>query len=184
MHQPLRGNDKNQIPLYSIPVARAKPLPLQCQKPDLFYANKNLQATRPDWSWTRKFFEIAFAGFPTSSSPGQLWLLDGKTKNAQQVDCTAPNPIQSLSYPSWTKAGDEIILTDYATIDPAGKQRLLRTTTHLSGRLKPCPSPRGLVRSVEAAYEATTATIYSSRRSRAAVVVSTALKWWSKAEPA
>ena len=42
MHQPLRGNDKNQIPLYSIPVARAKPLPLQCQKPDLFYANPQL----------------------------------------------------------------------------------------------------------------------------------------------
>jgi len=122
MHQPLRGKDKNQIWFYSIPTASAKPLPLQCQKPDSFYVNPQLQATRPDWSWTRNSFEIAFSG-----NSNELWLLDAKTKNALQIDCKAPDALETLSYPSWNAAGDNIVLTNYAA-DP-GKQRLLRTTT-------------------------------------------------------
>jgi Tol biopolymer transport system component len=121
MHQPLRGKDKNQIWFYSIPTASANPLGL-CRRPDPFYVNPQLQATRPDWSWTRNSFEIAFSG-----NSNELWLLDAKTKKALLVDCTAPDVLETLSYPSWTKDGKEIVLTNYAT-DPK-KQRLLRTST-------------------------------------------------------
>lgn len=122
MHQPLRGKDKDQIPLYSIPVAKGTPWPLLCQKPDSFYVNPQLQATRPDWSWSRTSFEIAFSG-----NSNQLYLLDAKTKKALFVNCTAPDVLETLSYPSWTKDGQTIVLTNYAA-DPK-KQRLLRTST-------------------------------------------------------
>jgi Tol biopolymer transport system component len=121
MHQPLRGKNKDQIALYTIPAAKGSPVPLQCAKPDSFYFNPQLQATRPDWSWTRKTYEIAFSG-----NSNQLWLLDATTRNAQQVNCSGSD-LETLSYPSWTQDGTRIVLTNYAA-DPK-KQRLLRTGT-------------------------------------------------------
>jgi hypothetical protein len=122
MRQPLRGKNKNQIWFYSIPTASANPLGL-CRRPDPFYVNPQLQATRPDWSWTRNSFEIAFSG-----NSSELWLLDAKTKNAVRVDCTAPDALENLSYPSWTKDDKEIVLTNCAQQD-LKRQRLLRSST-------------------------------------------------------
>lgn len=121
MHQPVKGRDSTQIPLYTIPVARATPWPFACQKPDLFYFDQSVQATRPDWSWSRTSFEIAFSG-----NSKELYLLDVKTRKAQLVNCTAPESPEILSYPSWSKDGQTIVLTNYTT-DPS-KQRLLRTS--------------------------------------------------------
>lgn len=121
MHQPLRGKDRDQVWLYTMPTARATSSPRTCRKPNPFYVNKNLQATRPDWSWSRQSFEIAFSG-----NSDQLWLLDATTRKAVQVDCTGRN-LETLSYPSWTSDGQQIVLTNYAR-DPR-RQRLLRTST-------------------------------------------------------
>ena len=67
---PACGTD---LTLYSIPVASAKPLPLQCQKPDLFYANPQLQATRlTPTDGYNAFYWIWVIAYPPPVAPPPL----------------------------------------------------------------------------------------------------------------
>lgn len=65
---------------------------------------------RPDWSWSRTSFEIAF------SSTSDLYLLDASTRQALLVDCQASVSIviDTLSYPSWADNGSAIVMTNYS----------------------------------------------------------------------
>jgi len=103
-------DDQNQTWLYTIPAASARRVPHHCQPPDPFFVDPNLPATRPDWSWTRTSFEIAFAG------NGNLHLLNTKTRTSLFVNCQPSGGIvlDTLSYPSWTHDGSAIVLTNYS----------------------------------------------------------------------
>src|SRR5262249_51975254 len=102
--------DQNQTWLYTIPAANARHVPHHCQPPDPFFVDPNLPATRPDWSWTRTSFEIAFAG------NGNLHLLNTKTRTSLFVNCQPSGGVvlDTLSYPSWTHDGSAIVLTNYS----------------------------------------------------------------------
>lgn len=108
MRSPIKQPD--QVWLYSIPITPASRNPRHCWAPDPFFVDPSLPATRPDWSWSRKSFEIAF------SSTSDLYLLDVSTKQALLVDCQASDGIviDVLSYPSWTSDGNAIVLTNYS----------------------------------------------------------------------
>ena len=94
-------DDQNQTWLYTTPATSARHNPHHCQSAEPFFVDPNLPATRPDWSWTRTSFEIAFAG------NGNLHLLNTKTKAQLFVDCQPSGSIvlDTLSYPSWTHDG-------------------------------------------------------------------------------
>jgi hypothetical protein len=114
-------DDQNQTWLYTIPATSARHNPHHCQAPDPFFVDRNLRATRPDWSWSRTSFEIAFAG------NSNLHLLNTKTRKSLFVDCQPSGSIvlKTLSYPSWTADGSAIVLTNYSE-QALEHQQLLR----------------------------------------------------------
>jgi len=114
-------DDQSQTWLYTIPATSARHNPHHCQAPDPFFVDPNLPATRPDWSWTRTSFEIAFAG------NSNLHLLNTKTRKSLFVDCQPSGSIvlKTLSYPSWAADGSAIVLTNYSE-QALEHQQLLR----------------------------------------------------------
>ena len=108
MRSPIKQPD--QAWLYSIPMRPASRHPRHCRAPEPFFVDPTVPATRPDWSWSRTSFEIAF------SSTSDLYLLDASTRQALLVDCQAPDSIviDTLSYPSWTGDGSAIVMTNYS----------------------------------------------------------------------
>jgi len=119
MHTPLAQPDR--VWLYAIRASSGSRKPHHCQSPTPFFVDPNLPATRPDWSWSRTNFEIAFAG------NSKLYLLDVNTKKVRFVDCQPSGSIvlDTLSYPSWTADGSAIVFTNYSE-QALQHQQLLR----------------------------------------------------------
>jgi hypothetical protein len=111
--------DPKQSWFFTIPTANATPNPKFCRPPAPFFVRQDLQATRPDWSWTRASFAIAFTGLANSSGlPSGLYLLDLNHRDAPLfVDCVPAHDseivVGSLSYPSWNGDGSRIVQTNY-----------------------------------------------------------------------
>jgi Tol biopolymer transport system component len=80
--------------------------------------------TRPDWSWTRRSWEIAF------STNISILLLDVRTRKVQLLPALTgdiPNH-KRFEYPSWYNNGYALVATNYwgSPGDPDSRQHLLR----------------------------------------------------------
>lgn len=76
-----------------------------------FFASPDLQATRPDWSWSRSSFEIAFTGIDAKKQLG-VWLLDVETRDVVRIPFGDPADVKP-SYPSWYPDGRSLVATNY-----------------------------------------------------------------------
>lgn len=66
-------------------------------------------ATRPDFSWKRKHYQIAFDALEAG-----IWLLDIKTLKTIQVLQSNINGLNHIwSYPAWYPDGEHLAITDY-----------------------------------------------------------------------
>jgi hypothetical protein len=85
------------------------------------------QATRPDWSRSRRSYEIAFTA-QFSDTDSKLYLLDAKTLAVQPLPI---NDTKVISYPSWYPDGQSLAVTDY------DDNQLLRVYLDQSGASPP-----------------------------------------------
>jgi Tol biopolymer transport system component len=70
---------------------------------------KRFNVTRPDFSWTRKKFQITFDAVGDG-----IWLLDLKTKKVKQVlEPVIDRQSYVWSYPAWYHDGHSVIVTNY-----------------------------------------------------------------------
>jgi hypothetical protein len=126
MRSPVTNPDLSTF--WTIPTASASLHSSRCARPTLFFADSNLQATRPDWSWSRQEYPIAFAG--EQDGAWGLYLLDvnGPPRQAVPVPCNLSDrsiALGALSYPSWSADGTAIVATSYNQSQPQ-HQILLR----------------------------------------------------------
>lgn len=100
-----------------------------------FFVGDALQATRPDWSWVRTSYEIAFTGIDEQKRLG-VYLLDARTRDV--VRLPAGNPaVDVMSYPSWYPDGRSLVVTNYAT----GVHQIVRLDLDRPGVLTPLTDP-------------------------------------------
>jgi Tol biopolymer transport system component len=105
MRQPNNGDPGAPSSLYIMSTDNDKPRQLKTIDPVF----GKLNATRPDYSWTRTKFEIAF------DAVGQgIWLLDLETSRVKQVlPDTIDTTVYTWSYPSWYPDGKHLSVTNY-----------------------------------------------------------------------
>lgn len=108
--QPNNGDPNALSALYMIPTDGST------QTATILFAGSNpktyqqFNVTRPDFSWTRKHFQIAFDGGANNG----IWLLDLKTKKIRQVlEPVIKGQSFIWSYPAWYPDGDSLIVTNY-----------------------------------------------------------------------
>ncbi|MCE5295081.1 MAG: hypothetical protein LLF94_10790 [Chlamydiales bacterium] len=113
MRQPNDQNPDAPSQLYSIPTnAKKAATPLF----DNINPNtgKPFNATRPDYSWCRCTYQIAF-----DAGDDGIWLLDLKSKNVKQVlQTNIDGNHYTWSYPCWYPNGKYLSVTNYNN-DPA-----------------------------------------------------------------
>lgn len=108
MRQKNDGDPGSLSALYSVPISGK-------EGAKLLFAGANpltgepFNATRPDYSWDRKSYQIAFDALGSG-----IWLLDVKTKNVRQVlSSVIDGTTYTWSYPAWYKGGDALSVTNY-----------------------------------------------------------------------
>jgi Tol biopolymer transport system component len=108
----MRSTDSAPSALYTVPIfggPAQKIQPVDCPE--------NLSLTRPDWSWHRRSFEIAFAGnLPAHdgvAAQANIYLLDVVTSACRLVLQGSPEQNQVYSYPSWYGDGVRLAITNY-----------------------------------------------------------------------
>jgi len=106
------ADDQNESDFWIVPVDGGDA--------QVFYADERLQATRPDWSWSRRSYEIAFAGIEDMRLG--IWLLDVRTREVAEIPFGDPASVKP-SYPSWYPDGRSLIATNYET----NVQQILRS---------------------------------------------------------
>lgn len=122
MHGPIPTGEPSS--LYTIALAGGQPQkiePIGC--PD-----EVRSFTRPDWSWHRDSFEVAFSG------ASSIYLLDMRTSRCRRVLKGSSNDNKIYSYPSWYPDGRSLSITNYwirvnqngCSSEPNPKQVLLR----------------------------------------------------------
>ena len=130
MRSPVKKRDESTF--WTVPAAGGEAA--------LFYSGEThrphpLQETRPDWSWQRSTFEIAFTGL--SKDDNGLWLLDARTKEVKKVPLPASSPsgANGWSYPSWYHDGQFLAVTNYQL----HLHQVVRTD--LAGKAEPLTDP-------------------------------------------
>lgn len=114
----------------------------------------NLSFTRPDWSWRRRSFQIAFEGdLPEQdgvAKQANIYLLDAATSQCKLLLQGFPDQHEAYSYPSWYPDGQGLSITNYwdeqspttnCSEEPDPQQFLLRCGA-LGARTTPLTSPR------------------------------------------
>lgn len=98
----------------------------------LFFEDKNIQATRPDWSWSRTSYEIAFTG--QDGDVFGLYLLDVSTRDFRHLPL---GDLENVEYPSWYPDGKSLAVTNYVK---SGENQLFRVDLNdSSGSEEPSP---------------------------------------------
>jgi Tol biopolymer transport system component len=97
----------------------------EAQKLEPVDCPEHLSLTRPDWSWRRHSFEIAFAGsLPAKDGnreQSNIYLLDVATRACRLLLQGFPEANQVYSYPSWYPRGKAVAVTNYwFGVDQAG----------------------------------------------------------------
>lgn len=101
MRQAHDGNPASASSLYMIPTDGSS------LNAKLLFAGTN--ATRPDFSWIRQNYQIAFAALGAG-----IWLLDIETQNIRQVlDSNINGQRYQWSYPAWYPDGEHLLVTNY-----------------------------------------------------------------------
>ncbi len=104
------------------------------------------QFTRPDWSWVRRSFQIAFCGISNSGGENSIYLLDVASRKIKRIlrGDSARNRI--FSYPSWYPGAGALCVTNYwegtnseGFTTPGTMQHLLRC--ELDGKTNPLTHP-------------------------------------------
>lgn len=100
-----------------------------------FFVSDALQATRPDWSWSRTSYEIAFTGIDDGGLLG-VYLLDVRTRDVIRLAAGDPH-VEVMSYPSWYPGGRSLVVTNYAK----GVNQIVRLDLDRPGVLTPMTDP-------------------------------------------
>lgn len=112
MRQPNTGSESARSVLYIVPASGKGSAKL------LFdginpKTNQPFNATRPDYSWCRCNYEIAFDALGDG-----IWLLDVKTKGVRQVlEPVIEGKSYTWSYPAWYPSGKALSVTNYNNYD-------------------------------------------------------------------
>jgi Tol biopolymer transport system component len=112
MRQPNTGSDNAISALYIVPANGKGTAELLFDgiSPN---TNKPFNATRPDYSWCRCSYQIAFDAIGEG-----IWLLDVKTKKVKQVlEQVIGGNSYSWSYPAWYPNGKALSVTNYNNYD-------------------------------------------------------------------
>lgn len=138
-----RTNSADFTTFYTIPVRGGNAQPFQ--------PNGTLPMFRPDWSWTRRSYEIAF------DSGSSLYLADVRTRKTSLLLQGDSNAHKIFSYPSWFCDGRSLSCTNYwdevqadgCSNNNQTKQYLLQldisngSQTPLTQGVWPAPQPLG-----------------------------------------
>jgi len=99
-----------------------------------FFADDDLQATRPDWSWSRTSYEVAFTGIRDGLFG--VYLLDVRTRDVIQLPAGDPT-VDLMQYPSWYPNGRSLVVTNYRR----GLNQIVRLDLDRPGVLTPLTDP-------------------------------------------
>jgi Tol biopolymer transport system component len=104
-----------------------------------FAAVDSVQLTRPDWSWHRDAYEIAFEAVRNGRQ--SIWLMDVATRRCELVLGGLTTENRLYSYPSWYPGGRFLSVTNYWSEgdDPESRQRLMLVS--LDGRTRALTNP-------------------------------------------
>lgn len=108
MRQPNNGDQAAPSTLYSVKTTGHNTTPklLNIIDPN---TNNLFNASRPDWSWCRHKYEIAF-----DAGNRGIWLYDLKTEKVKQVlQNVINNNTYIWSYPCWYPDGQHLSITNY-----------------------------------------------------------------------
>lgn len=128
MRQPNNGNPGARSVLYSVRTngkSRAQLL-FDGNSP---LTNQPFNATRPDYSWTRHKYQIAFDAVGEG-----IWLLDVTTKRVKQVLSSVINGnAYTWSYPAWYPDGKHLAVTNYNSFGTSFYHQLVKVSvSHLN----------------------------------------------------
>lgn len=132
MRQPNNGNPNALSSLYIID-SEGKQKPKVLLKVVNPKTLKAFNATRPDYSWSRESYEIAFDAIEEG-----IWLLDIKTQSVKQVlETVIGDKTYVWSYPAWYPEGKSLSVTNYNLFGKPHCHQLVKVDVNALNHFEP-----------------------------------------------